>query len=141
MGPLHPRRLQRRRRLDGEHGARERALDLPTVFGPTSPEVKQSSADSDPYKDPETADYIGIGRPLREGCRLVRQRTGPSSTGRPRRSPTAVDDPLPDEPGGYSGYQALFGHRYVAPQLGAGTPQLDPQRLRGHELGQGTSST
>ena len=33
-------------------------------------------------------------------------------------------DLLPDEPGGYSGFQALFGHRYVAPQLGAGTPNL-----------------
>ena len=31
---------------------------------------------------------------------------------------------LPDEPGGYTGYQGLFGHRYVAPQLGAGTPNL-----------------
>ena len=33
-------------------------------------------------------------------------------------------DVLPDEPGGYTGFQALFGHRYVAPQLGAGTPNL-----------------
>ena len=39
-------------------------------------------------------------------------------------SPTAVADVLPDEPGGYSGFQALFGHRYVAPQLGAGTPNV-----------------
>src|ERR1035441_5898591 len=44
--------------------------------------------------------------------------------GQPSRSPTAVADGLPDEPGGYSGFQALFGHRYVAPQLGAGTPSL-----------------
>jgi hypothetical protein len=35
-----------------------------------------------------------------------------------------VSDLLPSEPGGYTGYQALFGHRYVAPQLGAGTPNL-----------------
>ena len=33
-------------------------------------------------------------------------------------------DQFPDEPGGYSGFSALFGHRYVAPQLGAGTPNL-----------------
>src|SRR5438045_7102555 len=26
-------------------------------------------------------------------------------------SPTAVADPLPDEPNGYNGFQALFGHR------------------------------
>ena len=35
-----------------------------------------------------------------------------------------MPDVLPDEPGGYSGFQALFGHKYVAPQLGAGTPNL-----------------
>ena len=39
-------------------------------------------------------------------------------------SHTAVADLLPDEPGGYSGYQALFGSRYIAPQLGGGTPSL-----------------
>jgi hypothetical protein len=39
-------------------------------------------------------------------------------------SPTATPDLLPDEPGGYTGFQGLFGHRYVAPQLGAGTPNL-----------------
>ena len=31
---------------------------------------------------------------------------------------------LPTEPGGYNGFQALIGHRYLAPQLGAGTPNL-----------------
>ena len=35
-----------------------------------------------------------------------------------------MPDLLPHEPGGYNGFQALFGHRYVAPQLGAGTPNL-----------------
>ena len=35
-----------------------------------------------------------------------------------------MPDLLPDEPGGYTGFQGLFGHRYVAPQLGAGTPNL-----------------
>jgi hypothetical protein len=39
-------------------------------------------------------------------------------------SPTAQTDSLPNEPGGYSGFQALFGAKYVAPQLGAGTPDL-----------------
>ena len=44
--------------------------------------------------------------------------------GQTQPSHTAVADVLPDEPGGYTGFQALFGHRYVAPQLGAGTPNL-----------------
>ena len=56
-------------------------------------------------------------------------------------SPTAVADPLPTEPGGYNGYQALFGARYVAPQLGAGTPNADPQRLPGHRRRPATWST
>ena len=33
-------------------------------------------------------------------------------------------DLLPDEPGGYHGYQALFGAKYLAPVFGAGTPNL-----------------
>ena len=39
-------------------------------------------------------------------------------------SPTAVPDLLPDEPGGYSGYQALFGSRTSRRSSGAGTPNL-----------------
>jgi hypothetical protein len=34
--------------------------DLSEVFGPNSPEVAQLNADTDPYKDPETADYVGL---------------------------------------------------------------------------------
>ena len=35
-----------------------------------------------------------------------------------------MTDSLPTEPGGYTGFQGLFGARYVAPQLGAGTANL-----------------
>ena len=38
--------------------------------------------------------------------------------------PNAAPDALPDEPGGYTGYQALFGHKYIAPPLGGGTPNV-----------------
>src|SRR5579864_6283325 len=34
-------------------------------------------------------------------------------------SHTAVPDLLPNEPGGYDGYQAVFGHKYLKPQLAA----------------------
>src|SRR5207249_6349017 len=37
---------------------------------------------------------------------------------------SASPDVLPDEPGGYSGFQGLFGHRYVAPQIGAGAANV-----------------
>jgi hypothetical protein len=36
-----------------------------------------------------------------------------------------VTDVLPQEPGGYSGYNALFGHVFVAPQISPGGPLLD----------------
>ena len=35
---------------------------------------------------------------------------------------TAQPDALPTEPGGYDGFQGLFGAKYVAPQIGLGTP-------------------
>lgn len=41
--------------------------------------------------------------------------------GQTSASATASPGLLPNEPGGYNGFTALFGHRYVAPQLGAGT--------------------
>jgi hypothetical protein len=99
------------------------SVDIPKVFGPSSPEAQQLAADTDSFKDAETADYVGIGvhcargSAFCSGARAVKfGQSGPS--------PTAVADVLPDEPGGYLGFQALFGHRYVAPQLGAGTPGL-----------------
>ncbi|HEU5269477.1 MAG TPA: hypothetical protein VFU36_06080, partial [Jatrophihabitans sp.] len=99
------------------------ALDLPTVFGPNSPEVAQYQADPDPFKDPETADYVGVAVHCAQGdatCADAQAVKYGSTT----PSPSAVADVLPTEPGGYQGFQALFGHRYVAPVLGAGTPSL-----------------
>src|SRR5690242_8388341 len=99
------------------------AVDIPKVFGPDSPEAQQLAADPDKFKDAETADYVGIGVHCASGnafCADAKADRGNQTT----PSPTAVSDLLPDEPGGYHGFQALFGHRYVAPQLGAGTPNL-----------------
>jgi hypothetical protein len=99
------------------------AVDLPKVFGPNSPEVKQLAADPDFFKDPETADYVGIGVHCAAGATLCSTAEG-VKFGEKKKTPTAVVDRLPDEPGGYHGFQALFGHRFVAPQLGAGTPDV-----------------
>jgi hypothetical protein len=99
------------------------ALDIPKVFGAGSPEDQQLNADTDRFKDAEVADYVGIGVHCAQGsafCADAKANRGNQTT----PSPTAVADVLPQEPGGYSGFQALFGHRYVAPQLGAGTPNL-----------------
>jgi hypothetical protein len=96
------------------------AGDLPTVFGANSPEVAQFTADPDKrFHEPEVADYIGEaihcakGDPICADAQAVKN-------GQTTASPTAVADMLPTEPGGYDGFQALFGARYVAPRLGGG---------------------
>jgi hypothetical protein len=96
-------------------------VDIPKVFGAGSPENQQLSADSDSFKDAEVADYVGIGVHCAPGNAFCASAKA-VKFGQTDPSPTAVTDSLPDEPGGYNGFQALFGHRYVAPQLGAGTP-------------------
>jgi hypothetical protein len=97
--------------------------DLPTVFGPSSPEVQQFNADADSFKNAETADYIGVAVHCAQGDATCASAQA-VKYGQASASPTAVPDLLPTEPGGYNGYQALFGARYVAPQLGAGQPNL-----------------
>jgi hypothetical protein len=98
-------------------------VDIPKVFGAGSPEDQQLNADKDSFKDAETADYVGIGVHCAQGNAFCVTAKG-VKFGQTDASATAVSDLLPDEPGGYNGFQALFGHRYVAPQLGAGTPDL-----------------
>jgi hypothetical protein len=99
------------------------AVDIPKVFGAGSPEEAQLTSDKDSFKDPETADYVGIGVHCAKGTAFCAGASG-VKYGQTTASKTAVTDSLPDEPGGYAGYQALFGHKYVAPQLGAGTDNL-----------------
>ena len=98
-------------------------VDFPKVFGAGSPEVQQLNADTDSFKDAEVADYVGIGVHCAQGSAFCADAKG-VKFGQTDPSATAVADVLPQEPGGYTGFQALFGHRYVAPQLGAGTPNL-----------------
>src|SRR5689334_22839305 len=99
------------------------ALDLPTVFGPNSPEVAQWQADPSSFKDPETADYVGVAVHCAQGDATCADAQA-VKFGQSTPSASAAADVLPTEPGGYAGFQALFGHRYVAPVLGAGTPSL-----------------
>ena len=99
------------------------AVDIPKVFGSNSPEAQQLGADLDPFKDAEVADYLGVAVHCASGSAMCATAEG-VKFGQGSSSATAVPDLLPDEPGGYTGFQALFGHRYLAPQLGAGTPNL-----------------
>ena len=99
------------------------AVDIPKVFGPNSPEAQQLAADKDSFKDAEVADYVGVAVHCAQGSAFCADAKG-VKYGQTAPSPTAVTDSLPTEPGGYTGFQGLFGARYVAPQLGAGTPNL-----------------
>jgi hypothetical protein len=102
------------------------SFDIPKVFGPDSPEARQLAADPNPYKDQETADYVGVAVHCAKGGSQGAFCANAMGVkyGQTQPTHTASPDLLPSEPGGYHGYQALFGHRYVAPQLGAGTPNL-----------------
>jgi hypothetical protein len=97
--------------------------DIANVFGPNSPEQMQLAADNSFFKDPETADYVGVAVHCAQGaafCATAQANRGNQTT----PSPTAVADLLPQEPGGYNGFQGLFGHRYVAAQISGGVKNL-----------------
>jgi hypothetical protein len=101
------------------------AFDIPKVFGPGSPEVAALNADPNQmFFNQTTADYIGLA----VHCAQDSPFCGDAEAikfGQSTPSPTAVADVLPDEPGGYAGFQALFGHKYIAPQVSEGnSPDL-----------------
>jgi hypothetical protein len=83
-------------------------VDVPTVFGANSPEAAQTAADPNSFKDAEVAQYLGEAIHCAQGDPLCSS------------SPHAEQDQLASEPGGYNGYQALFGAKYVAPAIGGG---------------------
>jgi hypothetical protein len=81
--------------------------DMTRVFGSGSPEWTEAQAT--PGK--AQADFVGIAI----HCAQV-------AASRCSSSPNAKDDPLPDEPGGYTGFKALFGAKYVDPAITGGNP-------------------
>jgi hypothetical protein len=82
----------------------ERApFDIDKVFGgATSPQGMETSTN-------QNNDFIGASI----HCAL----NDPICQSNPALGVVAVDDTLPDEPGGYTGYQALFGLKYINPAL------------------------
>ena len=85
------------------------AIDIPTVFGAGSPEAAEVA--SNPAQ--AFADFVGVGVHCAQGSALCSD----ANHGRP--------DLLPDEPGGYSGYNGLFGAKYVNPQIHPSGPMTD----------------
>jgi hypothetical protein len=71
------------------------STDVTNVFGSGSPESQESSTQ-------KTTDFVGIA-----------VHCSKSSTSLCHNDPNAHADPLPDEPGGYTGFDALFGAKYV----------------------------
>lgn len=85
------------------------AKDIPTVFGALSPQAAEVG--SNPGQ--AFADFVGIAIHCAQNDALC------------SAANTGVPDLLPDEPGGYSGFNGLFGHKYVAPQITASLPLTD----------------
>jgi hypothetical protein len=85
------------------------ATDIPTVFGAGSPQAQEVQSNQ-----PQAfADFVGIGIHCAAGDSLCSTANG------------GEQDALPDEPNGYSGFNALFGHKYVAPQISPTGPLTD----------------
>jgi hypothetical protein len=90
--------------------------DLQNVFGANSPEVNQYNADPDSFKDQETNDYVGLGVHCAQNDAFCTSAQA-VKFGQTVPSNTAVTDSLPNEPGGYQSFQAVFGSKYLTSQL------------------------
>jgi hypothetical protein len=89
-------------------------IDIPSFFGTGSPEAIQAAADSPGASATQTfADYVGIG----VHCAQVSAICSASTH--------AHADQLPDEPGGYNGFNALMGAKYVDPVIKPSGPMTD----------------
>ncbi len=102
------------------------SFDIPKVFGNPSAEYSEFLA------NPNLAftDFVGVAIHCAAGDSLCAS----ANNGKP--------DLLPDEPGGYSGFNALFGAKYVNPQVGgSGTGNLTLNDLSGQPIVNPTSNT
>ena len=84
-------------------------IDIPTVFGASSPEAAEVAADP----GQAFADFVGVA----VHCAAGDAKCSAANSGRP--------DLLPQEPGGYTGYNGLFGAKYVSPVISPGGPMRD----------------
>src|SRR5213080_5627849 len=85
------------------------AIDIPTVFGPASPEAAEVTANP----GQAFADFVGIGIHCAQGSAVC----SAANNGKA--------DLLPDEPGGYAGFNGLFGAKYVNPVIKPSGPMTD----------------
>jgi hypothetical protein len=88
--------------------------DIDNVFGPSSPQAMEASTN----KNKAIADFEGIIVHCAKLSTVCAHNAAP--------------DILPDEPGGYSGFTALYGNANVQPQISPGGPVKD---LDGNVIG------
>lgn len=79
------------------------------VFGPNSPQAQEAIANP----GQATADFIGIAIHCAQGSAVC----SAANNGK--------TDVLPEEPGGYNGFNGVFGHKYVAPIISPNGPLTD----------------
>src|SRR3989454_1613966 len=95
--------------------------DMTEVFGAGSPEwLEAQPSNNAPPGTPQRAlaqtDFVGIAVHCAAGGGICAQ---------PANVPNARADRLPDEPGGYNGFQGLFGAKYVDPAVTGGQPAVN----------------
>jgi hypothetical protein len=82
--------------------------DVPHVFGAKSPEAREAENPSNKGPARATADFMGLA----VHCALH------SAVGARGSRP----DLLPDEPGGYHGFRALYGSKFIQPVISPSGP-------------------
>jgi hypothetical protein len=85
--------------------------DVPLVYGASSAEAKE--AENPNLANKAEADFMGLSVHCAQGSPVCDSAHG------------GVADRLPDEPGGYSGYQALFGSKFIQPVISPSGPVRD----------------
>src|SRR3984885_5458807 len=85
--------------------------DIPLVYGANSAEAKE--AENPALANKAEADFMGLSVHCAHGSAVCAGSQGGGA------------DLLPDEPGGYSGYQALFGNKFIQPVISPSGPVRD----------------
>jgi hypothetical protein len=90
--------------------------DVPHVFGAHSPEAREAA--NPDLQNKATADFMGLAVHCALGSAVCRSGSRP--------------DVLPAEPGGYHGYRALYGNKFIQPVISPGGPvkNLDGQVIK-----------
>jgi len=96
--------------------------DMTTIFGKGSPEWNEGKASQlapagTAIRTVAQTDFVGIAvHCAKDPTSVCNQANG---------APNAKPDSLPDEPGGYQGFKALFGAKYVNPAITGGSPAVN----------------